>query len=238
MKSTQSRLTSCLTLLGALLIGAGCQGGMTEEELAAEADQQMSMATTEQAAEEEPRKVEDLMGGLEVEAGILHVNDQYVDVTLKQLQAVRLADGSYEATDELTGELNRFTLKPYPIDNFIRLWKYCLATNEWVLSWRPCPTKIMDTGTIRIWRNSSCARKVQSAGWGACFGYGPGYSGRYYYLEAWKCGVGTGFCVERYAAKTLRFNYNVAGCNTGNLLNASTTQYDFLCRSRAPLFCQ
>ncbi|HEX8706113.1 MAG TPA: hypothetical protein VF815_45180 [Myxococcaceae bacterium] len=238
MKSTQSRLTSCLTLLGALLICTGC-GGVTEEELATESDLQMSMATTEQAAEEEPRKVEDLMGGLEVEAGTLHVNEKYVDVSLKQLQAVSLGNGAYETTDEMTGEVNQFVIKPYPLDQFIRLWKYCSATGEWVFSWRPCPTKIIDTGTIRLWMNSSCARKVQSAGWGACFGYGSsGYSGRYYYLESWKCGVGTGYCVERYAARTLRFNYNVAGCNTGNLLNVSTTQGDFLCRSRAPLFCQ
>jgi len=238
MKSTQTRLTSCLTLLGALLIGAGCQGALTEEELAAESDLQMSMATTEQAAEEEPRKVEDIMGGLDQEEGLLHVNEKYTDVALRQLQAVDLGDGSYESTDELTGVATRFQVKTYPLDSFIRLWKFCAATGEWVFFWRPCPTKIIDNGIIRIWLNSSCARKVQSAGWGACFGYGPGYSGRYYYLEAWKCGVGTGFCVERYAARTLRFNYNVAGCNAGNLLNASTTQGDFLCRSKAPLFCQ
>lgn len=234
MKSTRSKLTSCLAVVGALL--AGCQGAMTEEELAAESGLQMS--TTEQAAEEEPRLVEDIMGGLDQEEGLLHVNEKYTGVALEQLQAVDLGDGFYESTDELTGTVSKFQLKPYPLDSFIRLWKFCAATSEWVFYWRPCPTKIFDNGIIRLWLNSSCSRKVQSAGWGACFGYGPGYSGRYYYLEAWKCGVGTGFCVERYAAKTMRFNYNISTCSAGNLLSASTTQYDYLCRSKAPLFCQ
>ena len=238
MKSVRSMRMSCLAVVGALLIGTGCNVAMSEEELAVESDLQMSTASQAVEGEEEPRMVEDIMGGLDQEEGLLHVNERYVGTALEQLQAKDLGDGSYESTDELTGTVTRFQVKPYALDSFIRLWKFCPATSEWVFFWRPCPTKIIDNGIIRIWLNSSCARKVQSAGWGACFGYGPGYSGRYYYLESWKCGVGTGFCVERYAAKTLRFNYNVAGCGSGNLLNASTTQHDYLCRSRAPLFCQ
>jgi hypothetical protein len=235
MRSTRSRLTSCFAVVGALLIGAGCQGSLPEEELTTEQDVQL----TSQALEgEEPRKVEDLIGGLDPEESVLHVEEQSGDVVLEQLQAVRIGDGLYEATDELTGEVSRFQIKFYPWDQWLRLWKYCPATNEWILSWRPCPTKIVSNIFIRVWKNSSCSRLVQTAGWGSCTGYGLGYSTRTYNLEAWKCGVGTGYCVERPAAKTLRFNYSQPGCGQSMLLNISTISNDYLCKSKAPLLCQ
>jgi hypothetical protein len=234
MKSMRSKLTGCLVMMGALLVG--CQGAMTEEELATESGLQMSVVS--QAAEEEPRMAEDIIGGLEHEAGVLHAEEKSAGVVLDQLKARQVATGVFEATDELTGNTTRFSLKLYPWDSFLRLWKYCPATNEWIFYWLTCPVKIVDTGTTRIWKNSSCGRKVQSAGWGACVNTSSGGSNRYYYLEAWKCSVGTGYCVERYAAKTMRFNYDLAACNPNMLLSAYTTSYDFLCKAKAPVICQ
>jgi hypothetical protein len=40
---------------------------------------------------------------------------------------VDLGGGYYESTDELTGTVSKFQIKPYPIDSFIRLWKFCAA---------------------------------------------------------------------------------------------------------------
>jgi hypothetical protein len=234
MKSIGSRLTSCLAVVGVLMMGAGCEGAVTEEEFASGAGLQMTM----QAAEEEPRKAEDIIAGLEHSQGILHVEERSAGIALEQLRAVRVDASTYEATDELTGNTTRFQLKLYPWDSFLRLWKWCPTLGQWIFSWYTCPTVIVDTGTTRVWKNSSCSRKVQSASWGVCNNTSSGNSNRYYSLEAWKCGVGTGYCVERYAAKTLRFNYDMAGCNANMLLSASTTSYDMLCKAKAPVICQ
>jgi hypothetical protein len=234
MKSIGSRLTSCLAVVGVLVMGAGCQGAITEGELAAETGLQM----TEQAATEEQRNPADIIAGLEASQGILHAEERSADIALGQLKAVRVDASTYEATDELTGDTTRFQIKLYPADSFIRLWKWCPTLGQYILYWYECPTVLTSTSTTIVWKNSSCSRKIQSASWGVCSNNSSGGSNRYYYLEAWKCGVGTGYCVERRAAKTMRFNYDLANCNADMLLSASTTSYDMLCKAKAPVICR
>lgn len=233
MKSIGSRLTSCLALVGALWMGVGCQGALPEEAEASGAN----LSSVEQAAEEQ-RSVNDIIAGLDAAQGILHSEEKSASIALAQLKAVRVDTSTYEATDELSGETTRFQVKLYPFDTFIKLWKWCPTLGQYIFTWQTCPTVLVNTGTTIIWKNSSCSRKIQTAGWGACTNTSSGGSNRYYYLEAWKCGVGTGYCVERYAAKTMRFNYDQANCGADMLLSASTTSYDLLCKAKAPVICQ
>lgn len=234
MKSIGSKLSSCLAVVGALWLCTGCQGAVPEGELASEA----GLQTMTQAAAEEPRKVDDIIAAIDPAQALLHVEEKSVGITLEQLKAVRVDTELYEATDELTGETTRFRVKAYPLSSFIKLFKWCPNVSQWVLSWLECPSVLTSTSSTIVWKNSSCGRKVQTAGWGACVNTNTGGSNRYYYLEAWKCGVGTGYCVERRAAKTLRFNYDLANCNADMLLSASTTQYEMLCKAKAPVICQ
>ncbi len=236
MKSIGSRLTSCLAVMGALWMGAGCQGAVPEGEFGAGTD--LGLQTTAQAAVEEPRRADDIIAGLEAEQGILHAEERSAGIALEQLKAVRVDADLYEATDELTGDTTRFRLQLYPLDRFLSIWKWCANVGQWTLSWLACPSVLTSTKTTIVWKNSSCNRVVQSAGWGACVNNSSGGSNRYYYLEAWKCGVGTSYCVERRAARTMRFNYDLAACNADMLLSASTTHYDMLCKAKAPVICR
>lgn len=234
MTSIRARLTSYLAVVGAMVIGAGCQGPLPEDEFAAESDLQMTM----QAAEGEPRKIEDLVGGLDHEEGILHVEEKSVEVVLKKLRAERVNDVTYEALDEVTGELLRFRLDVHPPEIFVNLFKECPETGQTVFIWQRCPTRTDSSPLTRVWKNSSCSYKVQSAQVGLCSNTSTGSSSRVYAIEAWKCGVGTDYCVEHRATKKLRFNYEVADCNPERFKSITSFEYDYLCKAVAPRVCK
>jgi hypothetical protein len=218
-----NRIFGSIAVMGALVLGAGCGG--TELEAA----QSQDLEAVSQAATEEPRKVDDLIGALDREDGVLYAREDMLDISLRELQAQPTADGAYVTKDAVTGEATRFVLKPYPFPYWPSLFKLC-PNGQWVLSWKQCPTLIVNDPLTRVWMNSSCSWKIQSASTGACVNTSSGGSYRYWYLESWKCGLGTGFCVERRAATAVRYDYVLASCDPSLISNVQSTNYNFLCK--------
>lgn len=209
--------------LAATFALVGCGPVAEQEETAAP-----ELEAVEQNSDSSQFGVEDLIGGLDRVDGLLYAESSSVDVTLQQLAAQRQADGSYLTTDALTGEQTRFFVRPIAYADWLRFWKRC-PNGQWVPSWFTCPTVVYEDRFIRVWQNASCNWKVQSASWSACFPSGTGGSYRFQYYEAWKCGVGKGFCVERRAVRTVRYDYALAACNP-SLITGITPRYDFLCK--------
>ncbi|MBN1203947.1 MAG: hypothetical protein JXB05_03350 [Myxococcaceae bacterium] len=222
----KSRIVRSLVIITAALgLGTGC-GGTLEEQL--EPTQELEVLAQEAEAEE-PRKVEDLLGALDRTEGALHVVDTEQEIALAQLEAVKVADGTFQTKDPLTGELTKFRLVPYPISRWPFIWKIC-SNGQIVPNWVVCPTNIYSDPYTRIWKNSKCNRKIQSASWSACTNTSSGGSYNFQYREAWKCGVGTGYCVERRAVKTVRYNYDLAWCDPSIVTGITPVSYDFLCK--------
>jgi hypothetical protein len=219
-----NRIFGSIAVMGVLALGAGCGG--TELEPVQSPD----MESVTQAAEmEEPRKVDDLMGALDRDEGVLHVREDSQDIVLRELQAQPVENGFYVTKDALTGEASRFSLKVYPLPIWPTLFKLC-SNGQWVFSWMQCPTLIVNDRLTRVWMNSSCSRRIQVASTGTCVNTSSGASYRYQYLESWKCGVGTGFCVERRAATAIRYDYVLASCDPSLISNVQSTNYNFLCK--------
>lgn len=217
-----NRIFGSIAVMGALAFGAGCGG--TELEPA----QPQELEAVAQAATEEPRKVEDMIGALDRDQGVLYARDDMQDITLRELQAQPNGDGSYVTKDALTGEATKFVIKPVPFPNWPFFFKLC-PNGQWVLSSMQCPTLVLSDPLTRVWLNSSCGWKIQAASTSACVNSGSG-SYRYQYLEAWKCGVGSGFCVERRAATAIRYDYVLASCDPSLISNVQSTNYNFLCK--------
>ncbi|WP_224249515.1 hypothetical protein [Hyalangium gracile] len=225
MMNAQSRIfRSVVVIATALGFGAGC-GGTVDEQL--EPAQELD-SVAQEAVAEEPRKFEDLIAGLDRDAAVLHTIDSEQDISLRQLQAVKIGENKYEMKDALTGDVTRFAVQVYPITVWPSLLKRC-SNGQIVFSWQTCPTRIVTDPLTRVWKNSSCNWRVQAASTSACTNTSSGGSYRYQYLEAWKCGVGTGYCVERRAVRTIRYDYDLAACNPAIITGVTPTAYDFLC---------
>ncbi|MFL5358803.1 hypothetical protein [Archangium sp.] len=218
-----NRIFGSIAVMGVLALGAGCGG--TELEPAPSQE----LEAVAQAATEEPRKVEDMIGALDREGGVLYARDDMRDITLRELQAQPNADGSYVTKDALTGEATRFTLKLVPFPNWPSFFKLC-PNGQWVLSWMQCPTLVLSDPLTRVWMNSSCSWQIQAGSTGTCVNTSSGGSYRYQYLQAWKCGLGAGFCVERRAATAVRTDYVLASCDPSLISNVQSTNYNFLCK--------
>lgn len=219
-----NRIFKHITLAGVLALGIGC-GGTELDESQVNPHQLESMEQAEEGVEE--RKVEDMIGALDSAEGVLHVQEGSEDTVLNELRAERQSDGSYLTKDALTGEETRFNLKPQPLPFWPTLFKRCPSTGQWVPYWQPCPVNIYSDRITRIWIRSSCSWKIQSPAVGVCVNSGSG-SYRYQYVEAWRCGVGTGICVERRSATVLRYNYAFPACS--NVSSVTTTAANYLCR--------
>jgi hypothetical protein len=225
MFNVQSRIVRSVVIIAtALGFGAGCGGTIDEMEPVQE-----EAFATQEAAAEEPRKLEDLAAFLERDAGILHTVDTEQAMALRQLEAVKINDSQYQSKDTLTGEVSIFRVQPYSIKAWLPLLKIC-PNGQIVPYWVTCPTIIAQDPLTRVWKNSSCGWKIQNAGWSACTNTSSGSSYRYQYYEAWKCGVGSGYCVERRAVKTVRYNYDLAMCDPAIITGVTPTAYDFLCK--------
>ncbi|PTL81762.1 hypothetical protein [Vitiosangium sp. GDMCC 1.1324] len=218
-----NRVFGSIAVMGVLALGAGCGGTELEEA------QSPDMEAVTQAATEEPRKLDDLIGALDRDQGVLHVRDDSQDVVLRELQAQRVDETTYLTKDALTGEATKFVLQAYPLVKWLSLFKLC-PNGQYVFSWLQCPTLIVNDPLTRVWMNSTCNWKIQSAGLSSCVNTSSGASYRFQYLEAWKCGVGTGFCVERRGATAVRYDYALASCDPSIITNVQSTNYNFLCK--------
>jgi hypothetical protein len=222
----KNRIVGSIVAVAMLALGAGCGGTeLAEPEQLQAPDMEMVV----QAAEEEPRPVEDLMGGLDREQGVLHVEEGSVGIVLEQLKAQRVDETTYVFNDELSNEQTKFVVKPYPLPYWPTIIKRC-PNGQLVFSWQKCPSLIYADPLIRIWRNASCNWKVQTASVGVCTNTSTGGSYRYYYLDAWKCGRGFGFCVERRAAMAIRYDYVRSACDPALISNVQSTNYNYLCK--------
>jgi hypothetical protein len=219
-----NRIFGSIAMMGVLALGAGCGGTELEEVRSPDME-----SVTQAAATEEPRKVDDLIGALDRNEGVLHVREDSQDIVLKELQAQPVDSGTYLTKDALTGEETRFAIKVYPFPFWPTLFKLC-PNGQWVLSWQQCPTLVLSDPLTRVWMNSSCNRQIQAASVGTCVNTSSGASYRYQYLESWKCGLGTGFCVERRAATAIRYDYVLASCDPSLISNVQSTNYNFLCK--------
>jgi len=217
-----NRIFGSIAVMGVLALGVGCGGTELDEA------QTQDMASVTQAAEE-PRKVDDLIGALDRNEGVLHVREDSQDIVLRELQAQPVDDGTYVTKDAVTGEATKFAIKICPFPIWPTLFKLC-PNGQWVFSWLQCPTLIVNDPLTRVWMNSACSWKIQAASTGSCVNTSSGASYRYQYLESWKCGVGTGFCVERRAATAIRYDYVLASCDPSLISNVQSTNYNFLCK--------
>ncbi|AKQ65785.1 hypothetical protein A176_002697 [Myxococcus hansupus] len=223
----QTRIArSVLAVVAALGLGTACGGPV--EELQPEVMEETAALDADAVENEPPRKLEDLIGALDREAGVLHVMDTAEQIVLSQLKAQRTGTAQYVTKDELTGDTTYFTVTRHPWKEWPLMFKLC-PTGEAVLPWIPCPTTIFADPLTRIWQNASCTRRVQAPAWGICNNTFDGNSYDIEYRDAWRCGVGTGFCVERRAAKTVRYDYALAYCNSGLLTNVTPQNFDYLC---------
>lgn len=222
-----NRFFKSITLAGILALGIGCGGTELDE---TQPQETQEMAAVEQAADEgtEARKVEDMIAALDSGEGVLHVQEGSQDIALRELQAQPQRDGSYVTKDELTGDQTRFVIKPYPVPSWPQIFIRC-PTGQWVPYWQKCPANIYSDLITRIWIRSSCSWKVQSASYGLCVNSGSS-SYRYQYMEAWRCGVGTGICRERRAVTAIRFNYAYAACNSSVITSVTNTSFNYLCK--------
>ena len=223
MRNHRHHFIQALALATTFAFGVGCGPASVQEELAAP-----PLEAVEQNAES-PFGITDMIGGLDRAGGVLYAESSSVDLTLKQLAATRQSDGTYLTTDPLTGERTKFSVKAVPLSNWPFFWKLC-PNGQWVPSWATCPTLISSDTFTRVWKNAACNWKVQSAGWGACVNTASGGSYNYQYYDAWKCGRGTGYCVERRAVRTVRYDYDLAACNPAIITGVTPITYDFLCK--------
>jgi hypothetical protein len=223
MSNHKHDFIKALALAATFALSVGC-GPVSEQEDTAAPE----LEAVEQNADTQ-LGIEDMIGGLDRAGGVLYAESSSVDLSLRQLAAVRQVDGSYITTDVLTGEKTKFTVRPIAYADWLRFWKLC-PNGQWVPSWATCPTLIVADNFTRVWKNAACNRKVQSAGWGTCFNTAAGGSYRFQYYEAWKCGRGTGFCVERRAVRTVRYDYDLAACNPTIITGVAPVTYDFLCK--------
>ncbi|SEU25140.1 hypothetical protein SAMN05443639_111190 [Stigmatella erecta] len=223
MKTMRNKLMKSAVILAvAVGFGTGCGGTSEEPEFAPDLE-----TAGQEAVAEEPRKIEDLSAVFDDEEGVLHVVDTEQDTVLKQLGATQVDSTSYEAINRPTGEKLFFTLKPSPISVWPRLFTRC-PNGQYVLNGRPCPKLELQTPNLQVWKNSSCSQRIQAAGTSACVTSSvTGTSYKYQYLESWKCGVGTGYCVNWKSIQSLRYNYNLAACG-GNPVSISQTA-NYLC---------
>ena len=65
---------------------------------------------------------------------------------------------------------------------------------------------------------------------GACANTSSGGSYRDEYLQAWKCGLGSGLCVEVRAATAIHTDYVLASCDPALISNVQSTHYTFPCK--------
>jgi len=218
-----NRIFGRITMMGFLALGVGC-GGTVQEEV-----ESQSLNSVAQAAEQEqPRKVDDLIGALDRQAGVLHVLDESQGIVLKELKAEQVGSNTYLTRDELTGEQWRYSVMPYSRSIWFKWFKLC-SNGQWVLSSMQCPTLIINDPLVRVWQNSSCGYRVQAASTGACTNVSSG-SYRYEYLTAYKCAVGTGFCVERPAAMAIRYNYVLNACDPSLISSVQSENHNYLCK--------
>lgn len=218
-----NRVFGSIAVMGVLALGAGCGG--TELEPA----QPQELEAVAQAATEEPRKVDDMIGALDRDQGVLYARDDMKDITLRELQAQPNGDGTYVTKDALTGEVSKFAIKLIPFPNWPFFFKLC-PNGQWVPSSAQCPTLVLSDPFTRVWMNSSCSWQYQLGSSGVCVNTSSGGSYRYEYLQAWKCGLGSGFCVERRAATAIRYDYVLASCDPALISNVQSTNYNFLCK--------
>ncbi|NMO17525.1 hypothetical protein HPC49_25370 [Pyxidicoccus fallax] len=218
-------MRSVVVIAAVLGLGTGC-GGVVEEQPESLPEEAVEI---QEAAAEAPRKLDDLIAALDREEGVLHTLDTEQGTALAQLKAVRIDSERYQMKDELTGDTTVFRVLPYPGPRWWPLFKLC-PNGQYVFSWLQCPTNIYSDRLTRIWRNSSCSWRVQNAGWSSCTTTSTGTSYKYQYMEAWKCGVGTGFCVERRAVRTVRWNYDLAACDPAIVTGVTPSAYDYLCK--------
>jgi hypothetical protein len=215
-------MKSAVILAMTVGLGTGCGGIFEEPEFAPELD-----TAEQEAAAEEPRKVEDMSALLDEQDGVLYVVDTERDTVLKQLGAQQIGADRYEAINRPTGDKLSFVLKPSPISWWPNLFTRC-PNGQYVLNGRPCPRILFQTNDLQVWRNSSCSQRVQAASTSACTTSSvTGTSYKYQHLESWKCGLGTGYCVNWKSIQSLRYNYNLAACG-GNPVSVSQTT-NFLC---------
>lgn len=225
MFNVQGRIVRSVVLFAtALGFSAGCGGTIDDQEPA----QDQTFATQEAAAEE-PHKVEDLAAFLDRDQGVLHTLDTERDMALRQLEAVKIDDARYQAKDPLSGEVSIFSVQAYAAKAWWPIFKFC-PNGQIVPSWVICPQLIAQDPLTRIWKNSQCTWKIQSAGWSSCTTNSSGSSYNYQYIEAWKCGIGVGYCVERKAVRTVRWDYDLAACNPAIITGVTPTTYDYLCK--------
>ncbi|ATB30940.1 hypothetical protein [Melittangium boletus] len=219
-----NRIFGRITVMGILALGVGCGGTVLEEDVEGQ-----SLDSVVQAAQQEtPRKVEDLIGALDRQAGVLHVVEGSQAIVLKELKAERIDNNTYMTRDELTGEQWRYSIVPYPGVLWPKWFKLC-PNGQLVFTSMECPTRIVDDPLVRVWQNSSCGFRVQAASTGACVNASSG-SYRYEYLLAYKCGVGTGFCVERPAAMAIRYDYILNACDPSLISNVQSENHNYLCK--------
>ncbi|MFP2964125.1 hypothetical protein ACLEPN_42055 [Myxococcus sp. 1LA] len=70
---------------------------------------------------------------------------------------------------------------------------------------------------------------VQSGSWSACTNTSLGTSYNFQNLQVWRCGVGTGYCVERRAVRTVRYDYDLAACNPAIVTNIAPSSHGYFC---------
>lgn len=217
-----NRILGRLAVLSLLTLGVGCGG--TE----LDAVQSEPLDAMAQAAEE-PRKAEDLLGALDRKQGVLHAVDDSRGIVLEQLKAQDAGNGTYVSKDELTGEEWRYSLKLYSRSSWFPFLKRC-PNGQYVLRTMECPSILISDPLVRVWQNSSCSLRLQQASTSACTNVSTGGSYRYQYVESWKCGVGTGFCVERPAITAIRYDYSLSMCDPAVITNVQGTNHNYLCK--------
>lgn len=230
MMRMQARIMRSVVVIAAAFgVGAGCGAAIEEQQ---EPLLEEASIAQEATAEEPqgPHKVEDLIGTLDPDEGVLHTLDTHRDIVLQELKAEKVDAEKYQIKDELTGAVTVFHVIIYPWDKWLNLHKLC-SNGQLIPWWQTCPTKIpwLDRLT-RIWRNASCNWKIQSASWSPCTTASSGNSYQFQFMESWKCGVGRGFCVERQAVQIVRWDYAYASCDPSIVTGVTPTTNNYLCR--------
>lgn len=218
-----NRIFGRFAVLSLLTLGVGC-GGTEMEEVQTDA-----MDSVAQAAEEEtPRKVEEMIGAIDRDENVLYAQEGSEGIALEQLKAQSTGKGTYVTKDELSGEEWSYALKPVPIRIWPTLFKYC-SNGQWIRTSQTCPKLVASGQLIRIWSRASCSFRIQAASTSVCTNVSGG-SSKTEYQEVWKCGVGTGFCVERPAITAIRYNYGVSACNASFITSVQGLNANYRCR--------
>lgn len=217
-----NRIFGRFAVMSLLALGAGC-GGTELEEVQTDA-----MESVAQAAEEEPRKVEDMIGAIDRDENVLYAQEGSERIVLDQLKAQDTGRGTYVTKDELSGEEWTYALKPVPIRLWPTFFKLC-SNGQWIRSTQTCPKLFLSGQLIRVWSRASCSFRVQAASTSACTNVSGG-SYNIQYQEVYKCGVGTGFCVERPAITAIRYNFNVSACVMPYVSSVQGLNTNYRCR--------